>query len=168
MVLLIGLAKTDASVPLFWASLSLLLAFLLLLSNSGRIPRLMIPRVGPRPNRSDEPPPPSSCWRPSFEVSDRRRLHRRSGNPIPLLLVGLDGNRRLSGRVLDRSCGGLRLEAPRAAPEGTVLLVQACPSPPGSLWVPVTVRWSQAGRWRCEMGCQFVDALPPEALAPFG
>src|SRR5262245_14735831 len=133
---LIGQAPTDPSVPLFWASLTLLFAYFLLLKSSGRIPRLMVQKKEARPAQVEVD---TASWVPTLEASDRRRSHRRGGDPTPVLLVGLDGNQRLSGRVLDRSRTGLRLEAPRPAAAGTVLLVRACPAPADSLWVPMTV-----------------------------
>jgi hypothetical protein len=151
------------SVQSLWAVVSMALASFLLYQNFRRIFR-------PRVDQVDQPAVrlPTRGWNPSFELSDRRRTYRRAGNPSPVLIVGLDGNRRLESRIVDRSTAGLRLESPGTVPVDTVLLVRACAAPADCLWVPVEVRWCRAG-WKGNLiGCRFIDPVPVTTTAYFG
>jgi hypothetical protein len=103
-----------------------------------------------------------------LEIGDRRRSFRRAGNPVPVLIVGLDGNRRFEGRIFDRSLGGIRVESPRPAAVDSYLLVRAYQAPADLPWVPVKVRWCQAIKGTIHIGCQFVDELPLATLQLFG
>jgi PilZ domain len=162
MGLLAGLVKSpNLSAQTLWAGLSMVLACFLLLQNFRRVFRELADQQGAAR-------PLTGPWNPSFEQSDRRRAFRRAGNPVRVLVVGLDGNRRLESRVLDRSTAGLRLESPVSVSVDTVLLVKACTAPADSLWVPVDVRWCRTGRRRNLLGCRFIDPVPVSTMAHFG
>jgi hypothetical protein len=158
-------AAVSLSEPSFWAGLSMALAFFLLLKNCMRFFLPLIFRVGGQLGPTTGG---NSNWEPSLEIGDRRRSFRRAGNPVPLLLVGLDGNRRFEGRVLDRSRDGLRVESPRPARVDSVLIVRACQAPDDVLWVPIRVRWCRNVQGATEIGCQFADTLPLTTLRLFG
>lgn len=157
-----SLAETSTlSGPTVLAGISTALAMFLLCRNFQRM--FLKPRNA---NTHEQPATPN--WLPSIEKGDRRRLFRRSGEPSSVLIVGIDGNRRLDGRVLDRSTAGLRLDSPLPAPAGATLLVRAPTAPDDSLWVPVDVRWCRPGRNRSEIGCRFVDDVSMSTLLFFG
>jgi hypothetical protein len=151
--------------PNFWAGISVALAIFLITKMSRQFFRASADRSdGPtQPSKADDP-----TWSPSLEAGDRRRSFRRAGNPTPVLIVGLLGDERLTGTVLDRGGNGLRLQAPRPAQVGTVLLVRSSQMTDDVPWVAVTVRWCRGGTRRCEIGCEFVDALTVNDLAQFG
>src|SRR5688572_14114000 len=149
----------------FWAGLVMALAFSLLLKNFGR-------HFFPWTSRASGPSGPAAGgaagWAPSLEMVDRRRSFRRAGNPVAVLLVGLDGNRRFEGRIFDRSRGGIRVESPRPAPVDSYLLVRPCQAPADLPWVPVKVRWCRVISGTIHIGCQFADELPLATLQLFG
>jgi hypothetical protein len=107
-------------------------------------------------------------WMPTLTAGDRRKRYRRRGNPVPVRLVGLDGNRQFDGRVLDRSQGGLRIESATPARTGATLLVRSCQAPPDSPWVPVNVRWCREKNGRIQFGCQFTQEPSLPTMATFG
>ncbi len=105
---------------------------------------------------------------PEPAASDRRRRPRRGGNPAPVYVHGLDGERLLPGHVLDRSVGGLRLAVPKPVPVGAVLRVRAWHAPEDAPWAAAQVRWIQESVGRWELGCAFTEALPLRTLLLFG
>jgi hypothetical protein len=100
---------------------------------------------------------------------DRRMSHRRPGGSVPLLLspsaYGLGGR---AGVVLDRSTGGLRIASDVEVRSGQRLHVMAEVAPPGTPWVPVTVRNCTTERDRFVLGCQFETTPPWNVLLLFG
>jgi hypothetical protein len=156
----------NTSNPSLWAGVSATLAIFLLVTQFRRMLRLRWMAAARRRSKAREVVEPR--WMPTLTAGDRRRRFRRGGNPVPVLVVGLDGNRRFDGRVLDRSQGGLRIEATEPARTGTTLLVRSCQAPPGSPWVPVSVRWCREKQGRIEFGCQFTNELSLPTMATFG
>ena len=113
--------------------------------------------------------PKPAPWRPTLLQSDRRTAFRRIGNPTRVLVAGIDGNRHVEGRILDRSAKGIRLESRYPARSGTFLLVRPSNAPPDTLWVPIDVRWCRKDSWGgYAIGCKFVDELPTSTVALFG
>jgi hypothetical protein len=158
------------SSPVLWAGFSAALAIFLLMTQFRRfvLPFIAVARSRKAQSQAGEPADGGPRWTPSLQAGDRRRSYRRAGNPVPVLVVGLDGNRALDGRILDRSRGGVRVEAPLPAKVGTTLLVRSCQAPADAAWIPVTVRWCKEGRVRSHIGCQFTEELTVNTLAMFG
>src|SRR5262245_50716609 len=91
--------------PGLWTALSVALAIILLMMKFRQFLLAPPAAAGDRPAPARAP-----RWAPSLNVSDRRRSFRRPDNPVPVRVVGLDGNQKFDGWVRDRSVTGLCLE----------------------------------------------------------
>jgi hypothetical protein len=99
------------------------------------------------------------------ENPDRRSALRRAGNRAPVLIDGLKATQ---AWVVDRSCGGVRLQVPHAVAPADVLSLLPTDAPDESYRVPVEVLHSQqcGGEWF--LGCRFIAAPPWRVLLHFG
>src|SRR5262245_1787521 len=88
-----------------WAGISSGLAIFLLLTQFARMIRTQ--RIAAARQRALAQERSTPRWAPTMTSGDRRRRYRRSGNPVSVQLVGVDGNRQFNGRIMDRSQGGL-------------------------------------------------------------
>lgn len=113
----------------------------------------------------------SSQWTaamPSF--ADRRTSTRREGgNPVKVVLASpAFKSGTLTGYVLDRSTGGMRLASGTGMPVGTSVQVRAVHAPDETPWVTILVRSCKPSGKGFEMGCEFDKTPPWNVLLLFG
>ena len=100
---------------------------------------------------------------------DKRTSNRRQGGFVPLFLSSpAFAGGVCVGVVLDRSTGGLRIASEVEVRQGQTLQVMAEAAPPGTPWVPVTVRNCTKERNRFILGCEFETTPPWNVLHLFG
>jgi hypothetical protein len=92
-------------------------------------------------------------------TQDRRAVPRRRGNTVEVHLS--DGSDRppITGCVIDRSQGGLRVLVDEPIAEGTVLKIRPTSGGVTTPWTDVTIRSCRREGFQYELGCQF-DHLP--------
>ena len=138
------------------------LILILLFSVRGRKPRTpATPAAGMR----------SSQWTaPMSSVANRRTSTRREGgNPVKVVLASpAFKSGTLTGYVLDRSTGGMRVACGTGMPVGTSVQVRAAHAPDETPWVTIIVRSCKANGKVYEMGCEFDKTPPWNVLLLFG
>jgi hypothetical protein len=108
---------------------------------------------------SRNPPVPSLPADPFKAcLTERRAAVRRQGNPVEVLLTGLEDGGPKRGWVLDRSLEGLRIWLPDSMPSGRLLAVHRLDAPARSPWIPLQVKHCRSSRSTCTLGGAFVEA----------
>jgi hypothetical protein len=118
---------------------------------------------------------PDSKQKPEFDPfvqgspTEQRNAFRRGGNPVEVLLArsGQQGQA-VHAWVVDRSMGGLCIEAGEAFPPGTMVIVRALNAPTGTPWVDMEVKSCRPSKTEWELGCQFVKSPPWAVMLLFG
>jgi hypothetical protein len=103
--------------------------------------------------------------------NDRRKAERRRGLPTRIWLARSPGpvsSGVEEGLVFDRSTGGLGFACWSAWPVGEQMYLLAAAAPPGTSWVPVTVRSCRAMRGCFVIGCEFFETPPWAVMLLFG
>jgi hypothetical protein len=102
-------------------------------------------------------------------TTEQRKSVRRQGNPTAVH-VALPHNKKdpAQGWVLDRSTGGLCLQASQEYAPGTQLAVLPVNAPTMTPWVDIEVRTCRKLKDGYELGCQFVKTPNWSILLMFG
>jgi hypothetical protein len=125
-------------------------------------------------NKAFQPLPRDATETAGLSMPDesvaRRKFVRRSGNRASVLIAEAEEPEAVfPGWVVDRSSGGLGMQAPRPAAVDALLLVRAVHAPEGAPWTEVRVRSSvQLGKGHWALGCEFVETPPWNVLLLFG
>jgi hypothetical protein len=130
--------------------------------------------VGLAPPPSSSPAPAETraaspaLLAPAPPPQERRRSPRRTGNPVRLeVVLPASPDEPLTGWVLDRSAGGIRVLLDQEVAVGSRLKVHACNAPDWD-WVEVEVRHTCTERGSFSLGCQFVEELTWTSRKQFG
>jgi hypothetical protein len=124
--------------------------------------RTRIPQLAPEPTR------PSV--EPAFDnPTQKRNSLRRDGNPtkIHVALPG-DTSNPVSGYVLDRSLGGLRMSLDKEFDPGMVLTVRPAAALEMTPWYDVEVLRCQNIEQTWHLSCRFLHSPPYSILMLFG
>jgi hypothetical protein len=118
--------------------------------------------------RRPQPAPPTAEESPEDEErSDRRVAMRRRGNPVVVHLAR--GTRVFADAlVVDRSVGGLCLNAGVMIEPGTVLNVKPSDASGTLPWTEIEVRSCRQDGAEWQIGCQFVRTPPWSVRMLFG
>jgi hypothetical protein len=101
--------------------------------------------------------------------SELRKSYRRQGNPTEVYIALPDQkNRSSKGWVIDRSMGGLGIQASDEVKPGTQLAVLPVNAPPLTPWVDIQVRTCREIPEGHELGCQFLKTPNWSVLLMFG
>jgi hypothetical protein len=102
-------------------------------------------------------------------ANEKRVAHRRSGNPVQILISDAEATRTPElGWVLDRSVGGLCLSVNAEVKPGSILSLRACHAPESIAWSQIEVRTCRQEGSAWELGCQFVRTPSWNVLLLFG
>ncbi len=96
---------------------------------------------------------------PPAEDEERRQSPRRKGNLVTVRIADAAATEWGSGRVVDRSDGGLCLLLDHPLEVGGVMGIRAVHAPRQAPWIQVEVKSCRRVGARWEAGCQFVT--PP-------
>jgi len=126
--------------------------------------------------QNQAPPTPaaneSTPHQDAFESNrngERRATIRRGGKIITVLISDADATAEpFTGRVRDRSIGGLRIESSRPVEINTILSVRTADDSGSTSWVQVEVKRCRPREGKWELGCQFVRTPPYSQLLLFG
>src|SRR5271165_445010 len=108
---------------------------------------------------------PDGKQKPEFDPfvqgspTEQRNAYRRGGNPVEVLLAKPGQQAQaVHAWVVDRSVGGLCIEACQAFAAGDFLIVRAVSAPAGTPWVDVEVKSCRQSKNEWELGCQFTKS----------
>jgi CheY-like chemotaxis protein len=102
-------------------------------------------------------------------VPERRRVARRKGEPVPVLISDLEErDEPLIGWVDDRSAHGMGVSAPLPAVVGSRVCLRSQRAVRGTPWVEAEVKNCRLVGSRWLVGCEFVANASPEVLTQFG
>jgi hypothetical protein len=99
--------------------------------------------------------------------SEKRGALRRNGNPIPVLICA-DEAEPVTGSVLDRSRGGMRLLAATAFSLGVVVRVRSMQYADVAPWVEMEVKHCRPVEGKWLLGCKFNEPQPWNVLLLVG
>jgi PilZ domain len=100
---------------------------------------------------------------------ERRANIRRGGKTVTVLISDAEAKAEpFTGRVRDRSIGGLRIESTRPVDINTILSVRTADDSGNTSWVQVEVKRCHPREGKWELGCQFVRTPPYSQLLLFG
>jgi hypothetical protein len=117
------------------------------------------------------PPAPKAEGDPFMQgsPSEQRKSFRRHGNPTGVFIaLPAEKDQPLQGWVLDRSIGGMCLQASEEFKPGTQLCVLPVNAPPMTPWVDIEVRTCRTLKGGHELGCQFIKTPNWSILLMFG
>jgi hypothetical protein len=102
-------------------------------------------------------------------TTEQRKSFRRQGNPTGVHIALPDQKKQPSeGWVLDRSMGGICIQASQEYPPGTQLAVLPVNAPTMTPWVDIEVRTCRELKGGYELGCQFIKTPNWSVLLMFG
>lgn len=101
-------------------------------------------------------------------ADDRRSTPRRRKLRQVLITDASQSIPPITGWVIDRSWGGLRLSLDEAVEPGTHLRVRNSTADENVPWVEVTVQSIRPFESTWELGCEYVRNYPWEVLMQFG
>ena len=160
-------ANMSLSDPAVWLALGSGFAVVLVFLMLGR--RNRQPAIVVAAENAADANPVDDWLPPAKRPDERRRTSRRSGVPSGVQLIDPKKPKKiLSGFVVDRSSGGLRLALEKPFPTGTTLQVRPANAPPETPWVVIIIRNCKETGDYFEVGCQFQDELPWHLLLMFG
>jgi hypothetical protein len=111
--------------------------------------------------------PPAATPSP-FELDDDQQPDRIGGKPVSVLISdGSVSEEPLSGWVLDRPPGGLKILVDDDIQVGSVIGVRPNREHPDAQWISVSVKSVRPERQSFVLTCQFVERPPWTALALF-
>lgn len=103
------------------------------------------------------------------EIGERRAFIRRRGHAVSVSISNAGGDAEpFSGRVRNRSIGGLCLLVPRAVEANVILSIRTADADTKAPWVQVEVKWCRPRDDEWELGCKFVRTPPYCQLLLFG
>jgi len=109
-------------------------------------------------------PPPAE----DEELPDMVEPSARGGKPVSVLIShGEDDSEPISGWILERPSGGLRILVDEQIPIGSVLSIRPTKEHPHSQWVNISVKSCRPERNSFLLGCSFVERPPWTVLALF-
>lgn len=121
----------------------------------------------PSPPPNKDAPQEDGCKSPA--IGERRASVRRRGHTVSVLISNANADAEpFSGRVRNRSLGGLCLVVPRAVEVNGILSVRTVDAGAETPWVQVEVKWCRAREGSWELGCEFVRTPPYCQLLLFG
>ena len=102
-------------------------------------------------------------------TTEQRKSFRRQGNPTGVRIALPDQkNQPSEGWVLDRSMGGICIQASQPYAPGTQLAVLPVNAPTMTPWVDIEVKTCRELKGGFELGCQFVKTPNWSVLLMFG
>ena len=129
-------------------------------------------------NRTSHQPPPFSSANPISSFADlddddtfanRRSSSRREGQPVRVIITAASLPKRpISGWVMDRSTGGLRIMVKHSLPPGSAIQVRTSNAPDTVPWTTLVIRSCREVDDRFEIGCAFETTPPWNVLLLFG
>lgn len=119
------------------------------------------------PRQSNVPPDPEP-----FALAttlEQRDAHRRKGNPIGVRITDAEGKgKQIDAVVINRSAGGLCLEANCPIEPCTIVSVRVINAPVTVPWIQVEIRSCRIEGAVYLLGCQFVKPPPWSIMLLFG
>ena len=119
-------------------------------------------KTGPKANM---PPEPFAFG----TTLEQRGTHRRKGNPIGVEITDAEGKGApFQAVVVNRSAGGLCLEADRPIEMTTIVSIRVVSAPVTVPWIQVQIRSCRQESKHWLLGCQFVKPPPWSIMLLFG
>jgi hypothetical protein len=117
------------------------------------------------PRKSNLPPEPFAFG----TTLEQRGAHRRKGNPIGVQITDAEAKGEpFDAVIINRSAGGLCLEADRPIESGTIVSIRVINAPMTIPWIQVQIRSCRKEAGACLLGCQFVKPPPWSIMLLFG